>query len=175
MLRATLFFTISAVLSVITLFPKSEHSFDYILILPVGIYFLAAFFLTFRPKAGWGPLIQFSGLSLLIWTILFGVSYNLLFLFVAPVAGGVGAWLICFMSQKLLHISLKKITPVVITGVVATIIGIAFMIAVKNLPKETFTIGLKTGVIAALWQLGVGVQLARNQLTLLSQPPDQTP
>lgn len=169
MLRATLLFTISAVLSIITLYSKSEHSFDYKLVLPAGIYFLLAFLLAFRPKVGWVPMAQFAGLSLLVWLVLYSLSYNLLVLFIAPVSGGISAWLISMMSQRLLQLPLKKITPVVITGVVATIIGIVFMIAVKNLPKETFTIGLKTGVIAALWQLGVGVQMARM---LLPQPSD---
>lgn len=172
MLKAILLFSISAVLSVITLYSKTEHSFDYKLIIPAGVYFLVAFLLSFRPKVGWVPILQFAGLSLLMWLVLYSVSYNLLFLFIAPVAGGVGAWLITLMSQQLLQLSLKKIRPVVVTGVAATLIGIVFMIAVRSLPKETFTMGLKTGVMTALWQLGVGIQMARM---LLREPAHQTP
>lgn len=159
--RAILSFSIAAILTIITLYNKVEHSLDFPRVLPAGLYFLVAFLITFRPKVAWSQILIFAGLSMVLWLVLFGVSYNLLFLFIAPVAGGLGAWLITVMSRRLLQLSLKKITPIVITGVVATLLGIVFMIAVKNLPKETFTMGLKTGVIAGLWQLGVGIQMAR--------------
>ena len=161
MLRALLLFSISATLSVITLYSKSEHSFDYQLVLPAGIYFIIAFLLAFRPKVTWQNMAYFTGISIIIWLFLFSISYNLLFIVFVPLSGGLGAWSMSYLSKNFLNIPLKKQTPIIITGVLATILGILFMIAVKKMPKETFTIGLKTGVIVALWQLGVGLQMMK--------------
>ena len=49
---------------------------------------------------------------------------------------------------------------------IAALLGVLFMIAVRGLPKETFTIGLKAGVLTGLWQVGVGGQMIR----LLKKP-----
>ncbi len=160
--RAILLFSLSAVLSVVTFYGKSEHSLDLYLAVPVGLYFIAAFLLSFRPVASWSKRLQFAGLALVIWLVLYGVSYNLLFFVLAPVSGGLGAWLVCLLSKRFFELSPNKIAPIVIAGVLAAALGVLFMIAVKELPKETFTMGLKAGVVAAFWQLGVGIMLARN-------------
>ncbi len=161
MIRAVLFFTLSAVLSVVTFYQKSEHSLDLGLAVPIGLYFIAALLLTLRPQVSWDAQLQFAGLALAVWLVLFSLSYNLLFFVLAPISGGLGAWLACWLGRRFLNLGWPHLRPIVITGIGAVLLGILFMIAVRELPKETFTIGLKAGVITALWQLGVGVQMAR--------------
>ncbi|MCO6479353.1 MAG: hypothetical protein J5I94_22150 [Phaeodactylibacter sp.] len=162
MIRAALFFTLSAVLSVVTFYQKSEHSLDLGLAALVGLYFIAALLLTLRPQVSWDAQLQFAGLALAVWLVLFSLSYNLLFFVLAPISGGLGAWLICWLGRRFLNLGWPHLRPIVITGIGAALLGMLFMIAVRDLPKETFTIGLKAGVITGLWQLGVGVQLMRR-------------
>ena len=149
MARALLFFTLAAVLSVVTFYGKSEHSFDFYLALPVGLYFIVAALLAFRPSASWQNQLSFAGLALVVWLILYGLSYNLLVVFIAPVAGGAGAWLVALLGQRFLNWSFSALRPIILTGLGTALAGILFMIAVRDLPKETFTIGLKAGVIVA--------------------------
>ena len=167
MIRAVLLFTLSAILSVVTLYHKSEHSLDLDLAIPVGLYFIAAMLLSFRPRARWDAQLQFAGLALLVWLVLFSLSYNLLFFIIAPISGGLGGWLICWLGRRFLALSWPRLLPIVITGIGAVLLGVLFMVAGRALPKDTFTIGLKAGIIAGLWQLGVGVQLARKLERLL--------
>ena len=161
--RAYVLFTLAAVLSILTFYNKSEPSYDYYLAIPIGLYFIGALLFSSRPKVGWSSLLQFSGLALLLWLVLYSLSYSLLFVIIAPVAGGIGAWLITLLSRHFLQLSLPKLLPIIITGVVTALLGVLFMIIVREMPKETYTIGLKAGVVTAFWQLGVGVQLVRNQ------------
>ena len=166
MTRAILLFSLSAILSVVTFYQKSEHSLDIELAIPVGLYFITALLLSIQPKVDWTEQLQFAGLALLVWLVLFSVSYNLLFFAIAPVAGGLGAWLTCWLGRRFLGFSWPRLSPIVITGVLAALLGVLFMIAVRGLPKDTFTIGLKAGVLTGLWQVGVGWQMIR----LLKKP-----
>ena len=166
MTRAIFLFSLSAILSVVTFYQKSEHSLDIELAIPVGLYFITALLLSIQPKVDWTEQLQFAGLALLVWLVLFSVSYNLLFFAIAPVAGGLGAWLTCWLGRRFLGFSWPRLSPIVITGVLAALLGVLFMIAVRGLPKDTFTIGLKAGVLTGLWQVGVGGQMIR----LLKQP-----
>ena len=160
--RVTLLFILSAILSVLTLYQKPEHSLDLQLAIPVGLYFIAALLLSLRPRVSWDAQLQFAGLALAVWLVLFSVSYNLLFFVLAPISGGLGAWLTCWLGRRFLDLSWPRLWPIAITGVGAAVLGVLFMIAVRGLPKDTFTIGLKAGVIAGLWQIGVGWQMARK-------------
>ena len=164
--RVTFLFILSAILSVLTLYQKPEHSLDLQLAIPVGLYFIAALLLSLRPRVSWDAQLQFAGLALAVWLVLFSVSYNLLFFAIAPVAGGLGAWLTCWLGRRFLGFSWPRLSPIVITGVLAALLGVLFMIAVRGLPKDTFTIGLKAGVLTGLWQVGVGWQMIR----LLKKP-----
>ncbi len=162
MIRAFLLFLAAAILSTFTFYGKSEHSLDYILAVPVGIYFILAFFLVIRSKVALPEKLKFAGFSLLIWLVLYSVSYNLLFLFIAPVAGGLGAWLISRLSKQFLDLQYGSPWQIVLTGVLTAVLGVLFIIIVKEMPKETYTIGLKVGVLTGLWQLGVGIQLYKH-------------
>lgn len=161
MVKAILFFSFSAILSVVTFYHKSEHSLDLDLAILVGLYFIAALLLAFRPRVSWDALLQFAGLALAVWLVLFSLSYNLLFFVIAPIAGGLGAWLACWLARRFLEFPPLRPARAVVVGVVAVLLGLLFMVVVRELPKETFTIGLKAGVITGLWQVGVGLQLAR--------------
>lgn len=161
--RAIFSFSLAAVLSVITMYGMAEHRYDMLLVLPAGLYFIVAFLLNFRPEAGWNERLQFGGLALVVWLVLFGVSYNLLFFIAVPIAGPLGAWLICLLSDRFLGLKVEKVLPILLAGLLGACIGLVFMILAKELPKETFTIGLKAGVIVACWQLAVGVMFARDK------------
>lgn len=161
--RAVFSFSLAAVLSVVTMYGMAEHRYDMLLVLPVGLYFIVAFLLSFRPAAGRKAQWQFGALALVIWLVLFGVSYNLLFMFIAPVAGGLGAWLICWLSERFLAMKVEKVMPIIIAGVLGAVIGLIFMVLGKDLPREVFTIGCKAGLVAAGWQLAVGMMLARDK------------
>lgn len=162
MTRAAFFFAFSAVLSVATFYHKPEHNLGYEYTIPVGLYFIAALVFSLRPRVSWDAQLQFAGLALAVWLVLFSISYNLLFFILAPISGGLGAWLACWLGRRFLEIDLPRQRPIVLMGIGAVLLGMLFMIAVRSLPKDTFTIGLKAGVITGLWQLGVGVQLMRE-------------
>ncbi len=157
MRRAILLFLVSALLSVGTFYPKSEHLFDFHLVLPVGLYFIVAILLAFRPKVDRKDQLGFAGLAMLVWLVLFLLSYNVLFLFIVPVAGGVGAWLIFLLGKKRLQLPIHRPWPVIWAGVVAVLTGLGFMMLMKN----QVSIGLKAGVLTGLWQLGVGWMLSK--------------
>jgi tellurite resistance protein TehA-like permease len=162
MTRAILFFAVSAVASFFTLLAKSEHSFDVYLLVPVGLYFIAAMLLTFRPTVDAKGYLAFTGAALLIWLVLFAVTYNALFVVILPIAGGLGAWLMTRLGKAFLALPFGDPRYVIVTGIGATLAGLIFMMAVRSMPKDVFTLGVKTGVIVALWQLGVGWQLYKN-------------
>ncbi|MCO6488498.1 MAG: hypothetical protein J5I98_08780 [Phaeodactylibacter sp.] len=162
MARTILLFTLSAFLSVFTFYQKSEHSLDLGLAVLVGLYFIAAMLLSFRPRASWGAQLQFAGLALLVWLVLFSFSYNLLFWILAPVSGGLGAWLVCRLSRRFLGLSWPALQPIVMTGTAAAVAGVLLMISFRSLPKDIFTIGLKAGIMVGLWQLGVGIYMMRE-------------
>ena len=163
MTRALILFILSALLSIGTFYLKSEHRFDVQLVVPVGLYFIIAFLLAIQPSVETQKKLQFAGLALLVWIVLFLASYNVLFVFIAPVAGGLGAWLIILLSRKFLDLTAENIWPVVWTGVVMALIGIGFMALVK----KQVSIGLKAGILTGLWQLGVGWYLVKS----MSRPP----
>jgi hypothetical protein len=165
MLRALLFFSLSAILSVITFYGKPESTLDLHLAAPVGAYFILATLLSLRPKVSTAAQLQFAALSLLIWLVLFSFSYNVLFAFLVPLSGGIGAWLISILGKRLLAMQFGSPWQIILTGVLTAVLGLLFMILVKEMPKETYTIGLKAGVISGLWQLGVGLQLKKHQIT----------
>ena len=158
MTRTILLFTFSAVLSIATFYFKSEHSLDIYLVIPVGLYFIIAYFLSFQPKVETSEKLRFAGLALLVWLVLFAISYNLLFFIIAPLAGGLGAWLIFLLSKKYLGMHLKKPWHIILTGVGASLLGIGFMILVK----QSASIGIKAGVLTGLWQVGVGRMIAKR-------------
>lgn len=159
MLRNISIFVLSALLSIGTFHFKSEHLYDLQLVVPVGIYFILAVLYVFQPPVELSKKLQFAGLALLTWLVLFGVSYNLLFMFIVPIAGGVGAWLIVFLGEKFLDIKIKKPLRVTWAGAVAALLGIAFMILVKN----QISIGWRAGLLIAIWQIGVGWKLSKHQ------------
>ncbi len=162
MSKSLVYFILSAILSIVTLYTKSEHSFDYVLVVPVGLYFIAAVLLAWKPEVETRNKIAFSALALLLWLVLFSVSYNLLFFIIAPIAGGVGAWVIVLLCNKYLDIYFNPIKFIIIAGVVGSIIGVLLMMVMKGLPKDTFTMGLKSGLIVAFWQIGVGWQMLKS-------------
>ena len=82
----------------------------------------------------------------------------------SPIAGVIGAWLISMLAFRLLDIEIKSLRPVLLTGFVAPIAGVLFAMIIKEFPLEV-SIGMKAGVITALWQAGVGIQLIRNEVT----------
>jgi hypothetical protein len=155
-----LIFVLSAVLSIGTFYFKSEHLYDLQLVIPVGIYFILAVLYVFQPQVEMSKKLQFAGLALLTWLVLFAVSYNLLFMFIVPIAGGVGAYLIVFLGKKFLDLSIKKPWRVTWAGAVAALLGLAFMILVKN----QISIGWRVGLLVAFWQIGVGWKLSKHQL-----------
>ena len=160
--RPLLLFLLSAVLSVLTFLPKTEHSYDMILVFPVGLYFLAALLFGFQPRVEKKEWLKFAGLAMLVWLSLFLISYNLLFFVLVPISGGIGAWLIGLMSKRILELPLQSFRNLIIAGVVGASLGVLFMIAVKNLNKEIFDMGLKAGAVVALWQVAVGIVLSRE-------------
>lgn len=162
MSKSLVYFILSAILSIVTLYTKSEHSFDYVLVVPVGLYFIAAVLLAWKPEVETRNKIAFSAPALLLWLVLFSVSYNLLFFIIAPIAGGVGAWVIVLLCNKYLDIYFNPIKFIIIAGVVGSIIGVLLMMVMKGLPKDTFTMGLKSGLIVAFWQIGVGWQMLKS-------------
>lgn len=161
MLRPTFFFALAAILSVVTFYFKSDHLLDLHLAIPVGLYFIGALLLTWRPRAPTSDLLLFAGSALLLWLVLFIVSYNALFFVMVPLAGGLGAWGIGRLGEYFLGQDFTTKRPLVITGIIAGIVGLVLMIATKELPKETFTVGFKAGLIVAAWQAGVGLQLTK--------------
>ncbi|MEZ4935134.1 MAG: hypothetical protein R2788_23750 [Saprospiraceae bacterium] len=160
MLRNILIFVLSAVLSIGTFYFKSEHLYDLQLVIPVGIYFILAVLYVFQPQVEMTKKLQFAGLALLTWLVLFAVSYNLLFMFIVPIAGGIGAYLIVFLGKKFLDLGIKKPWRVTWAGAVAALLGLAFMILVKN----QISIGWRVGLLVAFWQIGVGWKLSKHQL-----------
>jgi hypothetical protein len=160
MTRNILIFVLSAVLSIGTFYFKSEHLYDLQLVIPVGIYFILAVLYVFQPQVEMTKKLQFAGLALLTWLVLFAVSYNLLFMFIVPIAGGVGAYLIVFLGKKFLDLGIKKPWRVTWAGAVAALLGLAFMILVKN----QISIGWRVGLLVAFWQIGVGWKLSKHQL-----------
>lgn len=173
MIRSSIFFSLSALLTAITFIPKTEHSYDLIIIAPVGLYFIAALLLSFRPQVEWSQQFLFAGLALLIWLVLFMASFSLLFFILVPISGAVGAWLVSLLGKRYLGLDFGKPLPIILTGLGTAVAGVLFMIAVKELPKETFTMGVKNAVIASLWQLGVGLMLTRGLMSATSQAPDR--
>lgn len=161
MTRSILFFTIAATLSVLTFYQKPEHSLGFGYLVPIGLYFIIALLLGLRPRVSWNSQLQFAGLALAVWLVLFSLSYHVLFFIAAPLAGGIGAWLICWLGRQFLGINWPRLLPIVITGVVAVLLGMLFMILVREQPQETYTIGLKAGLITGFWQLAVGGQMSR--------------
>ena len=160
MTRSISFFTIAATLSVLTFYQKPEYSLGFGYLVPIGLYFIVALLLDLRPRASWDSQLQFAGLALAVWLVLFSLSYNVLFFIAAPLAGGLGAWLVCWLGRKFLGLNWRRILPIIITGVIAALLGVLFMILVSEQPKETYTISLKAGVITGFWQLAVGVQMS---------------
>lgn len=163
MTRSIFLFILSGILSIVTFYFKSEHSIDYHFVIPVGLYFIAATLLAFRPRVEMKEKLLFVGLALLVWLVLFSVSFNLLFPIIAPISGALGAWVVCILCGKYLEIEIPKKWPVILSGFIATLLGLLFMVAVKKLQEETFPIVLNAGVITGLWQVGVGWQLLKSQ------------
>ncbi|MEO1263829.1 MAG: hypothetical protein AAFZ15_33800 [Bacteroidota bacterium] len=151
--RSIPIFVAAGILSLGTFYFKSEHSYDMHLVIPVGIYFITAYLLAFKPAVALKNKLIFSAISLLVWLVLFGASYNLFFFVAAPLSGGIGAWLIILLSKKYLNIDIQKKWPVIIIGLAAAVLGLAFMVLVK----KGASIGIKAGIMVALWQIGVGI------------------
>ena len=156
--KSILLFVASGILSFATFYFKSEHFYDMHLVVPVGVYFIVAYLLSFQPQVELKNKLIFFGSALVIWLVLFGISYNMLFFITAPVSGALGAWLIIFLSNKYLQISFEKKWTAVTIGLVAALLGLAFMIMVK----KGASIGIKAGLMTALWQMGVGIYLAKE-------------
>lgn len=159
MTRNILLFVLSAVLSIGTFYFKSEHRYDLELVIPVGIYFILAVLYVFQPRVEMSKKLQFAGLALLTWLVLFGVSYNLLFMFIVPIAGGVGAYMIVYLGKEFLGLNIKRPWRVTWVGAIAALLGLAFMILVKN----QISIGWRIGLLVAFWQIGVGWKLSKYQ------------
>lgn len=173
MIRSLLFFSLAALLTALTFIPKTDHSYDMMLLVPIGLYFIVALLLSFRPQVEWSQQLLFAGLALLIWLLLFMVSFSVIFFILVPISGAAGAWLIWFLGKRYLELDFGKPLPIILTGLGTAVAGVLFMIAVKELPKETFTMGVKNAVITALWQLGVGLMLTRGLMSATSQAPDR--
>jgi len=164
MKRSNIYFITSTILSLLVFSFKSDHLFDYFLVVSAGLFFLISCLLTFRPSTKSGQQLQFVGLGLIVWLILFTLCFNLLFFVSSPFAGLLGAWLISKLAFHLLDIEFRSLRPILIAGFVMPIIGVLFAMIIKEFPLEV-SIGMKAGVITALWQIGVGIQLIRNEVT----------
>lgn len=173
MIRSSIFFSLSALLTALTFIPKTEHSYDMMLLVPIGLYFIVALLLSFRPQVEWSQQLLFAGLALLTWLVLFMASFSLFFFILVPISGAAGAWLIWFLSKRYLDLDTGKPLPIILAGLGTALAGLLFMIAVKELPKEIFTMGVKNAVITSLWQLGVGLMLTRGLIQATSPAPDR--
>ena len=164
MKRSNIYFIISAVLSLFVFSFKSDHLFDYFLVVSTGLFFLISCLLAFRPSVKAMEQLQFVGIGLVIWLILFSLCFNLLFFVSSPFAGLLGAWLISTLAIRLLGLDIQPLRPILLTGFAMPLIGVLFAMAIKEFPLEV-SIGMKAGVITALWQVGVGIQMVKNEVT----------